>query len=376
MNDEAFGYSAHLQRGSLLREQNRYREASEYLGKAIEADPEQAPAYVELALCLNEWGGRERQAIRAIDRAISLEPTNARFLGLKGWILVCQHKYQAALAIANQAVQVDPVCITALNAQANAYTKLGNWKKAEASARRILELNVHDAPALNLLAQALRLRGKGRECREVVGRILALLPNNAFGQMNAGYAAMEVGDHLRANEHFLNSLRMDPHCDLARQGLLHSLRARVWIYRWQFRASAFLRQPATFLRVVSLAAVVAGMIPLGFFLEWCHAGLGSLLIVLFMAYVYLSLFSRVTGDIFLLFEPMGRHALKTRAKIEAVVFALFLALLLGTSVYNHIWVTFFVLVGYLGFFGFSIYYPQIKDRWQRWKESREEASSS
>jgi Tfp pilus assembly protein PilF len=368
MNGEASGYLANLQRGIFLRGQKRYKEANEFLGKAIEADPEKATAYAEIALCLNDWGSREREALRAIDRAISLEPLNARYLGLKGWILVCQRKYQGALQTANRGVEMDPVCITALNAQANAYTKLGKWKQAETASRRILALNVYDAPALNLLAQSLRFQGRGKESREVVSRILALLPNNAFGHMNAGYGAMEVGDHLRANEHFLISLRMDPHSDLARKGLLHSLRARVWIYRLQFRIGAFLRRPATFLRVTSLAAIVAGMIPLGFFLEWCHAGLGSLIVVVLVGYIYLSFFSRLTGDIFLFFDPVGRHALTLRDKIHACLFALLLSFLIVVSALAQLWGALATLLVYVGLFGFSIYYPRIKDWLRRRRE--------
>ncbi len=368
MNGEAPGYMPNLQRGILLRGQKRYKEANEFLGKAIEADPEKATAYAELALCLNDWGSREREALRAIDRAIFLEPLNARYLGLKGWILVCQRKYQSALQVANRGVEMDPVCITALNAQANAYTKMGQWKQAEAASRRILALNVHDAPALNLLAQSLRFQGRGKESREVVGRILALLPDNAFGHMNAGYGAMEVGDHVRANEHFLISLRMDPHSDLARKGLLHSLRARVWIYRMQFRIGAFLRRPASFLRVTSLAGIVVGMIVLGFFLEWCHAGLGSLIVLAFVGYIYLSFFSRLTGDIFLFFDPVGRHALSLRDKIHACLFAAVLGCLLVVAALAQLWGALALLLAYVGFFGFAIYYPLLKDRLRRRKE--------
>jgi tetratricopeptide (TPR) repeat protein len=290
---------------------------------------------------------------------------------LKGWILVCQRKYRRALSVANEAVELDPVDITALNAQANAYTKLGKWKQAEASARRILALDVHDAPALNLLAQALRLQGRGEESREAVDRILALLPNNAFGQMNAGYAAMEVGDHLRANEHFLSSLRMNPHSDLSRQGLLHSLRARVWIYRLHFRYSMFIRRPATFPRFIALVLVVVGMLLLRHLFEWFHPGFGNLFIdLVWFPIIYLNFFSRITGNIFLCFDPVGRRALTRRDKTIAGLFALVLACVLGLAWYSHQRGLFVIMAAFLGTFAYSIYYPQIKDWWQRRKERR------
>ena len=364
MNGPNPGYAANLQRGILLRGQRRYKEASEFLGQAIVAEPDKPMAYAELALCYNDWGGRGKKSLDAINRAIALSPTTAHYHGLKGWILVCQRDYRAALRTATEGVHINPVDIMALNAQANAYTKMGKWREAEASARRILALNPNDAPALNLLAQALRMLGRGRESREVVSRILALLPNNGFGHMNAGYAAMEVGDHLRANEHFLTSLRMNPHSNLARQGLLHSLRARVWIYRWHFRFATFLRRPATFLRFLLLVVIIAGFGTLAALLEAYHRGWAGSLGILWVMLIYMNLFSRLTGNIFLLFDPVGRFALTHREKIFACFFALFLVGALAALFQAKNWTFFGVIAFILTVFAFSIYYPQIKDRWQ------------
>lgn len=362
MNGPNPGYAANIQRGILLRNQRRYKEAAEFLCQAIETEPGKSMAYAELALCYNDWGGHGQKALDAINRAIALDPTNAQYHGLKGWILVCQNRYPAALRAATAGVELDPLNIMALNAQANAYTKLRNWKEAEASARRVLALNPNNAPALNLLAQALRLQGRGRESREVVARILALLPNNAFGHMNAGYAAMEVGDHLRANEHFLTSLQMNPHSDLARKGLLHSLRARVWIYRWHFRMATFLRRPATFGRILLLIVVIAGLGSLAGFLQEYHRGWGSWLGILWLMFVYMNLFSRLTGNVFLLADPVGRHALTRQEKTAAYFFAVLLGCILAISFQARAWSILGVISAILALFALSIYYPGIKDR--------------
>jgi tetratricopeptide (TPR) repeat protein len=367
MSEPAF-YNSNLLRGFLLRNQRRYDEAAGFFGKAIEHDPEKAPAYAGLAACLND-AGRQTKALEAIDRAIAIEPMNAEFLGLKGWIFVCQGRYGRALEVANRAVEIDPVSIAGLNAQANAYTLLKNWKQAEVVTRKILALNANDAPALNLLAQSLRLQGRGRESREVVERILALLPNNAFGHMNAGYAALQVGDHLRANEHFLSSLRKDPHSDLARKGLLHSLRARVWIYRLHLRYAMFVREPASFLKIALIVGFIVGVLLIRSLLEWCHQGLGSFaLLVFWVCLIYLNFFSRITGNIFLCFDPVGRHALTRRDKIVSALLALVLAAILGLSFYFQLWVFFVIILAFLGTFAFSILYPQALDRWRQRKQ--------
>jgi tetratricopeptide (TPR) repeat protein len=355
-------YQAHLQRGALLRQNRRYQEAYAALIRAIEIDPEKAIAYAELALTFNDWKLHEQKALQAIDRAIALEPHNADFFGFKGWILVCQHKYRTALQAAKQGLELNPISVPALNTEANAFTKLGRWREAEAAARRILAIQAQNLAGLNLLAQALRFQGRRKESHETVEQVLALLPNDSFGHMTAGYGAMEVGDHVRAGEHFLTALRMDPHCSLAQQGLLHSLRGRVWIYRLQFRLTTILRQPATFRRAVILMIIVIGIIPAAFFLDSLHHGLGSLIALAWMAYIYLSFFSRPTGDIFLFLDPMGRHALSRRHKVEACFFAAVLIIALVLTAYHHIWIVFVPLVAYLSVFAFSIYYPLLTGR--------------
>ena len=180
-------FNANIQRGSLLLDQNWPREALSFIQGAIAADPENPRGYAELARCWNGLPGQRSKVIPAIDAAIGRAPNVSFYYGRKGWYLVCQMRFHAALAAAKQGLAIDPACIHSLNATANAYTKLGRWREAEAACRRILEIDPDDDPGLNLLAQALRHRGKWKESRETVARLLAQMPNNAFGHANAGY---------------------------------------------------------------------------------------------------------------------------------------------------------------------------------------------
>ncbi len=320
-------YEANLQRGILLMQQRRPQDAIKFLEQAIAEDPDQPQAYAELAHCWNVLPNHGPKAIRAIDRAISLVPTESFYFGRKAWILVCQNRHRLALKVAEQGLALNPVCPVSLNAQANAYTMLNRWKEAEQACLRMLEIYPEDEAALNLLAQAQRHLGRLKESRETVARLLALQPNDAFGQANAGYGALAVGDHQRANEHFLESLRLDPHSDHARRGLLESLRTRIWILSLNRWLISFVHRPATFGNVTMFVFVfLLGMTVLVYVSKWMNAWWPMAGLIVFgipvacvLFYVYLSGFVAVMGSFLLLFDPLGRHALTTQEKLKACI---------------------------------------------------------
>lgn len=370
-------FHPNLRRGILLREQNRPKEAVPFIQAAIAANPDAPEGYAELANCLIKLPSECSKSIRAIDRAISLDPTNSYYFGRKGWFFVCLGQFHAARKAAEKGLTLNPTCIHSLNALANAYTKLKQWKKAEAICHRILALDPNDAPALNLLAQALRHMGRWKESRAVVHQLLALLPNNAFGQMNAGYGALAAGDHLRANEHFLESLRLDPHFDLARHGLLKSLRARIWIIRFNIYVGSFFtsiaQRPATFLNLSATVLVFIGSITLlayaSQFLNSFYPNAGTLVfgipIIGVILYLYLSAIVGLLGNFLLLFDPLGRHALTGQEKAKACVPAVAYLFLIFYLVANAAWIFALILTASLTLLAFTIQFPLLKDRWLR-----------
>jgi tetratricopeptide (TPR) repeat protein len=373
-------FQANLQRGALLLNQRRPNDALPFLQAAIAANPDAPQGYAELARCWNEMPKERWKSIGAIDRAIALAPGNSFYHGRKGWFLVCLLRYRGALLAAQDGLALNPHCPQSLNAQANAYTKLAQWKKAEQACRRILADDPNDTPGLNLLAQALRRQGRWKESREVVAHLLANTPNNAFGQANAGYAALAAGDHLRANEHFLNSLRMDPHFDLARRGLLQSLRARIWTVRINMRAVTYMRQPSSPKRVLFWVLLfVGGVLALGGVtrgLDWIHphAGgafldfLGSLLgmaSVGLLLWIYLSGIVAMLGNFLLLFDPLGRNALTRPEKRRAVLPAVLSGLAMGVFAVTGLWIEAVILIALFLVLAGTIQYPLLRDRWQR-----------
>jgi hypothetical protein len=208
------------------------------------------------------------------------------------------------------------------------------------------------------------------------------MPNNSFGHANAGFAALAAGDHLRANEHFRESLRLDPHFDLGRRGLLQSLRARIWLIRFHNRVSARLGN-----RNLRLCLVGIGILAL--FISSATQGppatagsdpndgkfsVGGAVILFLMGYIYFLGLVILLANFLLIFDPMGRHALSGKEKRIAWLCALAFFGAVAALLLAHLWLVAAVcLAGFL-LLAVSVYSPLLKDRWERSRE-REAAES-
>jgi len=359
-------YQANLQRGTLLLDRNQPRAALPFIQGAIAADPNVAHGYAELARCFNEIPGERHKTLDAINRAIALAPQISIYQGRKGWFLICQGRFQAALGPANEGLKLDPNCLSSLYALANAQTKLGYWEPAAETCRHILSIQPDDVPGLNLLAQALRLQGRIKESREVVDLMLAKMPNDAFGLSNAGFAALRVGDHVRAHEHFRDALRINPHFDLARRGLLASLRARSWLIRFHNRIHLRLPPRArAAICLVAMVAVPAILIPYATTEpkqseNQLQYWLGTLFAVI-LGYLYLVIIASLLGNFLLIFDSIYRHSLTRKEKVAACMPVI---LLLGTEAFLLIaqaWTEAGALLVLFGILVWSFQYPLFRE---------------
>jgi tetratricopeptide (TPR) repeat protein len=362
MSDPA-GYQANLQRGAMLRHQSRYPEAEKYLQQAIGDEPNNAEGYYRLAFCYCDWPGHSEKAISAIERAISLDPNRAEFFGLWSWILGNQKKYKDAIQVADHALGMNPYSLLALNSQTLAYGNLSDWKKAEASTRRTLEIDPENELATNLLAQALRQQGRLQESEAVTASLLAQVPDNAMAQCNAGWSALQAGDYRRANQFFMEALRLDPDYDYARRGLLHAFNSRVWIYRLYFQMIAWMGKHTKGMRYVILAVIyiVYQIVLAQLRSEYGMVDSQPWILVAMVFYLVLFGFGRSFGNFFLLFDPFARHALTGKEKRFALIVAVMYAAALSCEIYLQAWPQTAILTGVLIFFTWGVLFPRFRD---------------
>jgi hypothetical protein len=187
------------------------------------------------------------------------------------------------------------------------------WALAEQSARQALALDADNSAAANQLAQALRLQNKQAENATHLAGMLARDPENAFTHANAGWAALQRGEHREAETHFREALRLDPDFEYARDGLLNSFRARSPIYR------AYLKYTFAMQRLSRGArwAVILGLY-FGVKVARFIPG-GIVLVALYFLFVLWVWVARPVGNFLLLFDSFAKFALRPREKTEAAI---------------------------------------------------------
>jgi hypothetical protein len=186
-------------------------------------------------------------------------------------------------------------------------------------------------------------------------------PDEAISQTNAGWSALQAGDHHRANAHFLEALRLDPVSDYARRGLLHSFNSRVFIYRPYFQFVSWLSRHKRGSRIVLLLIVYSLYRVVCTTLRTQFGAEGEAWVLVAAAfYLVLFGFGRSFGNFFLLIDPFARHALTAKEKRWAV-FAAFLFLVpLTLLLLSHAWLQAGILIAVLAIFAWSVLMPRIQ----------------
>ena len=238
MND-AQGHPPQLLRGMRLKELRRYEDAERALKEALAQESDDGFALHQLAHCQNSLPARGGDALATIERALAIEPNNADHHALRAFILCGLCRGGEALVSARAARALDPSNSRAWMAEAQAHLHLAQWPLAETAARQALALEADHAFAADQLVRALRLQKKAETAAQLAG-MLARDPENAYTHENAGWTALQRGEHHEAETHFREALRLDPNLWQAGAGLVQSVRARAPLYRAYLRYSSLI----------------------------------------------------------------------------------------------------------------------------------------
>ncbi|MDA1044630.1 MAG: tetratricopeptide repeat protein [Verrucomicrobia bacterium] len=307
-----------IRRGQVLRQQGRAEDAEAFFKQAIADDPEHDYAYFELALCLMDMPGHRKEALDSIDRAIALEPEYSVYHATRAMVLTVLDRGKEALVCAETAIQLDPDSAFARTAKARAYLVLERWAKAEASAREALALDSDDTSAGNILAMALRLQGKLAENAGAVSQLLSDAPEDPLAHLNAGWSALQHGDPKGAEQHFRESLRLDPEFEAAREGLLESFKARSPIFRQYLKYCFFMQR---FQQGARFAIIIGIYLAFRFgraFLMTIHPAAAAALTFAYLLLVLWVWVAAGVGNLLILLDRSARLALKRSEAIEGI----------------------------------------------------------
>lgn len=305
--------SPSAQRGLILIDQGRFPDAEKFLRESLAQDPNDPAVLYYLAVCeLNQH--RPKEAIGTIERALALEPGLDSFHALRGLILVDLKRSSEAKASIEEALRLDPDSDFAFVALAALHISKNQWAEAESAARRALEINPENNTASNQLAHALRLQNRLQESADRTDYMLAENPEDANTHCAAGWTALQRGQNKKAEEHFLEALRLNAGNAAAREGLKESFKARAPLYRAYLNYCFFMQRfTAGKQWLVVLGLILAVRVANAFL----PPPLALMVIALYFLFVLWVHVARAVGNFQLTFDRFARHALSLGERFEA-----------------------------------------------------------
>lgn len=267
-------------------ERGEFREAEETIKSAIAL--EAANPYHHYIMAAIMLGKSEKdKASESLATAISLDPSNAEYYVLMAEILFSRSKFEEALSFSDQALQVDAENVNARNVRS----------------KILLALNRSD------------------EAFDTIAGSLEEDPENADTYAELGWNYLRKNDPKKALENFTEALRLEPHNEYAKGGLVEALKAKYLIYRLFLRYVFWFEKREGNTRVAIILGAYFGFRVL----SWVSNSYPVLepfllpLLGLYMAFALSTWLLNPIFNIFLLVNPYGKYALKKFEKMGAQV---------------------------------------------------------
>jgi tetratricopeptide (TPR) repeat protein len=220
----------HIQRATLLINTNRYDDAVKEINAALTIEPHNPQVLALAAGCYYDMGNYDH-SMSFTRQWLAAEPDNARahyILALNYW--QAEKKEQAKQHI-RQAITFDPY-------DADYWATLGafamsdrEWEKVLDYANKGLACDPEHAQSLNYRNLALTKLGRTAELNAGIEETLSAHPDDAHTHATIGWAKLETRNYNDARFHFAEALRLQPHSNWARSGMVEALKAKNIFYR-------------------------------------------------------------------------------------------------------------------------------------------------
>ncbi|HEY2881519.1 MAG TPA: tetratricopeptide repeat protein [Pirellulales bacterium] len=325
--------SPHLQRAELLLQQQRTDLALDELRLAIAEEPNNAYAHSLAALCLLKME-KFNEATQAAQLGIGLAPDRGFTHYVLSEVMQGRNRLAEAKTAIDEAIRLEPDEAEFFGELAGVELQLRNWPGALAAAENGLKIDPEHVVCTNLRVQALTKLGRRTDADAAVEAALRKAPENAYTHANRGWTLLEQGNPAKAMEHFREALRLNPNLDWARSGIVESLKARHFVYRWMLKYFFWM----TRLSGRAQWGVMVGAWLLVQIVDYLGKQSPALapvtrpIVVAYVVFAVLTWLSRPLFNTLLRFNRFGRLVLSTGDKWQSNVVCLFLLPALATGI--------------------------------------------
>lgn len=223
-----------FQRGVVLFEQKRWRQAVQEFSRFLEDHPLDSDGHAYLGMCLVHDKDYVGAAVVAA-RAVACDPSSSYAHYAASVVAQRSNRLEEAERAISAALELDATNPAYLGSAAFLALALKDWSRALDLAVRGLEVDPLHSTCYDARAMALIHMGQSVDAMEQLRERLREFPEDAETLTTMGWAALHQGDVDLAVRSFSEALRIDAMQELAREGLLEGLKARNPIYARMLR---------------------------------------------------------------------------------------------------------------------------------------------
>jgi tetratricopeptide (TPR) repeat protein len=210
------GYVSTL--GTVLQRSGKLAEALKAFEKAISIEPENAELWKNFGAVLMDLNHPD-QALLGLQQALKLHPRYVEAANLGGLILYRKQRHAEALEFFNLSLAVEPAQADALQVRALVLLNLKRLDEALADSQQSLRLNPRDANTHNNLGTVLQKLNRFQDSLQWYDRAIALRPDFVLALNGKAHSLIELRRIDEALACYARSIVLDPENPETRWGL-------------------------------------------------------------------------------------------------------------------------------------------------------------
>ncbi len=310
-----------LQRAYALLEIHRYQEAQRAAMEALAESPESVNAHLvmaEASISLDQYDN----ALNSANRAIGLAPNESECYLTRARIFLATKRSRLATNDCQLALQYNPANAPAYGVLAWCRAMDGRWRETLEISEKGLEVDPEESNCVNARARALLFLHEDERALEGIDAALARHPDDAYTHANAGWVKLQAGDRGAALNHFTEALRREPDFEVAREGLIASIKASSPIYGALLAYTFFMTSLRPGMRLaIAVGAYIAYRITWVTLVDNGHYVTGGIIVCLWISLVLLTWAGDAIFNLLLMLTSQGRRILSTTQQWLALAVA-------------------------------------------------------